>query len=125
MTVKYVDASGNEAPSFDSLDITDIYVCADGCDPTADEPEGGLYECGGCGTTFVRSGSADGGSNRCPDCNKFAAKIADYGCDQCESGEVERVDGFVCPNCDEAVSGDTEEAWNDHVGACYTAVAGE
>ena len=40
-----------------------------------------LYECGGCGNRFV-------GESRCEDCNRFAAKISDYGCPSCEGGEL-------------------------------------
>lgn len=50
-----------------------------------------LYECGNCGTVFTQDGSADGASNRCPDCNKFAAKKTDDGCPECEEGECEAV----------------------------------
>ena len=31
------------------------------------------YECGDCGDSFSRDDSADGNSNHCPSCNKFAA----------------------------------------------------
>jgi len=56
-----------------------------------DGDEGGpLYECSSCGTEFTREDSADGDSNRCPNCNKFGAKVADLTCPECQSGEVER-----------------------------------
>ena len=46
------------------------------------EPEP-LYECGECGIKFTKEGSADGGSCRCPDCNKFSAKVSEHGCPEC------------------------------------------
>ena len=41
-----------------------------------------LYECV-CGTVYNRWYSADGESHRCPDCNKFGAKVADFACELC------------------------------------------
>ena len=57
----------------------------------ADEGQGGLYECGSCGTTFSRAGSADGDSNRCPECGHFGAKRAELACPSCDDGELEPV----------------------------------
>lgn len=48
------------------------------------------YECGDCGDSFSRDDSADGNSNHCPSCNKFAASAETdtrY-CGECE-GELE------------------------------------
>src|SRR5579862_1375905 len=43
------------------------------------------YECGECGDPFTREESADGDSNRCPNCNKFGAKAdPKLVCPQCE-----------------------------------------
>lgn len=50
-----------------------------------------LYECSSCSSTFTEENSADGGSNRCPDCNKFAAKIGDLGCPECGQAELEEI----------------------------------
>jgi len=62
-----------------------------------DGDEGGpLYECSGCGTSFTREDSADGDSNRCPNCNKFGAKVADLTCPMCQSDEVEHGE-FLAP----------------------------
>lgn len=47
-----------------------------------------VYECGGCGA-FNRDQSADGDSSRCPSCNKFAGKLHDRSCPECEIGELE------------------------------------
>ena len=52
------------------------------------EDVGPLYECGDCGTRFTRDGSFDGSSHRCPDCGKFAAKVADVACPECCEGEL-------------------------------------
>jgi DNA-directed RNA polymerase subunit RPC12/RpoP len=57
------------------------------------EPEP-LYECGSCGNEFSRSNSADGGSHRCPQCNKFGSKISDEGCPDCEV-ELEDLDTYI------------------------------
>ncbi len=61
-----------------------------------------LYECGSCGEVFNRDNSADGDSARCPQCNKFAAKIADESCPQCEEAElVGPTDAWGCPTCND------------------------
>lgn len=74
-------------------DYAVAYRCSD-CDgeyseEDADQGQGPLYECGECGTRFTRDDSADGNSNRCPDCNRFAAKVADLACPECGGGELE------------------------------------
>ena len=61
-------------------------------DEDADQGQGPLYECGECGTQFTRDNSADGDSNRCPDCNKFGAKMADLACPECGEGELEPIE---------------------------------
>ena len=48
-----------------------------------------IYECGQCTTRYNREGSADGDSNRCPDCNKFGAKVHERACPECGEGELE------------------------------------
>lgn len=48
-----------------------------------------LYECESCGAKFSESNSSDGGSSRCPQCNKFSHKLADYCCPECYEGELE------------------------------------
>lgn len=69
----------------------EAFICED-CGalvPVEDaEGVGPLYECGDCGTRYTRGTSADGESHRCPDCNKFGAKVADVGCPDCEEGEL-------------------------------------
>lgn len=74
-----------------------VWRCND-CDTIHDseavESAGPLYECGDCGTTFTRDNSADGMSNRCSDCNKFAGKLTDVSCPEgCES-ELEELEAF-------------------------------
>jgi hypothetical protein len=54
-----------------------------------------LYECADCGQTFTEDDSSDGCSNRCPSCNKFAAKLTDRGCPECSGGELIEVDAAV------------------------------
>lgn len=71
------------------------------------------YECGSCGTEFLRSESSDGDSNRCPDCNKFGAKLY-LACPDCgdEAGPASIV---YCPVCDEPVQAASAQ---DHVNDC-------
>lgn len=58
-----------------------------------------LYECGECFTLFVRENSADGVSNRCLYCDKFARKLSDTSCPECKEGELERVELYACGIC--------------------------
>ena len=65
------------------------WLCECGALESADDhvPEP-LYECSDCGAKYTRENSADGGSNRCPDCNKFGAKLTDHGCRECGEDEM-------------------------------------
>lgn len=67
------------------VEAEEVEVCP-GCDTVNEGDKLALYECGDCGTTFTRDNSADGSSNRCPDCNKFAASTGnsagECGCDE-------------------------------------------
>ena len=74
------------------------YKCTDCGDIAAESSEEVLYECGNCGP-FIRSNSADGDSNRCPQCNKFGAKLADEACESCEAAGVEKTDAYHCTEC--------------------------
>jgi len=57
-------------------------------DADGDGGQGSLLECGECGTRFTYQAE---GSTRCPDCNRFAAKVADLACPGCEEGGLEEV----------------------------------
>ncbi len=67
---------------------SDLFQC-DSCGATfQDEMEAvSLYECAECGTRFTRDTSANN-NHQCPDCNKFAGKVSDYGCPECNEGEL-------------------------------------
>lgn len=56
-----------------------------------DEP---LYECGSCSKIFPSSRSHTGEGCQCPDCYKFAGKLAEGCCIECEEGQVEKVRVF-------------------------------
>ena len=56
------------------------------------------YECSSCGSEYTRENSADGDSNRCPDCNKFGTLQHENACDSCEE-EVLEVDVVECQDC--------------------------
>lgn len=68
----------------------DQFKC-DSCDETFDSEDEAvsLYECGDCGNRFSQETSADGAGHRCPDCNKFGAKVSDMGCPSCNEGELQ------------------------------------
>lgn len=100
----------------------EVWVCPNCAEVFTEEPElTTLYECGNCGTTFSKE---DEGSNRCPDCNKFAAKQDDGGCPEC----AEAWEGFDAETryqhegCDE-YHGSTEEAQACAAGEDYIAPA--
>jgi len=76
------------------------YKCQE-CGALSEDVGEALYECGNCGTRFNRDNSADGGSHKCPDCNKFSSKVADFSCVECEDGEVAEVTAYKCDNCEE------------------------
>lgn len=77
-----------------------LYWC-EGCSTLHEDDEvqdaGPTYECSGCGTRFNRANSADGGSARCPDCNKFAARQTDVSCPEGNCDEdLEEVGALEC-----------------------------
>lgn len=65
---------------------TKVYKC-ESCDAMSEEVGPALYECNECGTIFNRNNSAND-NHQCPQCNKFASKIADESCAECNEGEV-------------------------------------
>ena len=83
--------AGEGRPYFEIIgELRDPRLVCDACEEFVHESDvdSPLYECGGCGERYTRENSADGDSNRCPDCNKFGAKVADYGCPECGAGEL-------------------------------------
>ena len=80
-------------------DFINAYLCQS-CQNITETPEDNLYECGNCGHRFKRNHAAAGESNRCPECNRLAAKVADYSCPDCDDGELEEILAFVCPTCE-------------------------
>ena len=78
----------------------DAYQCIS-CDVIRDDFTECLYNCGSCGCTFTKDQSEDGESNRCPECNKFSSKEADYACADCELSETNPVTAYACPTCNE------------------------
>jgi DNA-directed RNA polymerase subunit RPC12/RpoP len=96
------------------LDVESGFGCTS-CDWAAEddadcEPK---YECGSCGTEFLRSESSDGDSNRCPDCNKFGSKLY-LACPECED-ETQTMDIVHCPICDDPLQPSYAQ---DHVWTC-------
>jgi hypothetical protein len=61
------------------MEVTDVWQCPEEKehiwteDDDVHEP---LYECADCGVFSRR----DTGDHRCPECNKFGAKVEDYSC---------------------------------------------
>lgn len=85
------------------IQMKDIYIC-EGCEHVLDEePESPAYECGNCGEQYSRE-MTEGGDHRCPSCNKFGAKVSDWGCPECGS-PMNHEYGFKCPHCDHAIIG--------------------
>lgn len=77
------------------------YKCSE-CESVFDrltvEDAGPIYECAdGCGN-FNRDASA-GYNHQCPTCNKFAGKLAEFGCPECYA-EVEETQVISDPNGD-------------------------
>jgi len=87
----------------------EAYHCPE-CDEITINTGYALYECADCGTHFTRVSSADGCSHRCPDCNKFSAKISDHACYECEEAEADIVWVYDCPVCEDQVLAPDQEA---------------
>ena len=69
-----------------------IFRCLE-CGGVSEDAGDALYECAGCCVRFTTGNSADGFGHRCPSCNKYAAKVSDLSCVECEEGVVEEVEG--------------------------------
>jgi DNA-directed RNA polymerase subunit RPC12/RpoP len=88
----------SDVPDDSDLETAQAYKCVE-CGEISEEAGDRLYECGDCGTTFTRENSADGMSHRCPDCSRFAAKVTDQSCVECQEGEAEEITAYKCPRC--------------------------
>lgn len=79
-------------------------ACEHVAESQGDDP---LYECDDDGVFNGAEG------NRCPTCNKFAARIG-QACEECGEGPVEEVEAFHCEICDEWFEdGDQDEHLHD------------
>lgn len=85
-------------PEVIGLNDTGTYFLCPSCDAVSEEYVT-IYECQQCGDSFTPENSADGDGNRCPSCNKFASKLTDRGCVECEREETEEIDGGACSGC--------------------------
>lgn len=82
----------------------DLFECIH-CGEFALDDDGPLYECGTCGNVYTR-GSTSGDNHICDKCHKFGMKMAEHGCSNCKTGELQVVTGYECPNCWEFVIGE-------------------
>lgn len=93
-----------------------VYICVE-CEHESEEVnEDKLYECGECSTKFSASNGGGRYGNRCESCNKFAAKVADRCCEDCEAGEVEAEERDACPFCGQGPSDLSEHLADQHAG---------
>lgn len=81
------------------------YRCTE-CQEISEDSQGPVYECS-CGNTFSKE---ENGSHRCPDCNKFAGKLADDSLDCGCNAEAEELTVYACEGCDELVPEDEAKA---------------
>jgi DNA-directed RNA polymerase subunit RPC12/RpoP len=102
------------AGSFDTDNTNVLYRCPGCGEVSEDAPVGALYECmsDDCGATFSagQGVEASGRKAGCPECNSTGKRIAGLGCDECGEGEVEKVTGIYCKECEEYVPEDDLEA---------------
>lgn len=96
------------APDNEPPVVEEVAVCPD-CDEVQEDPEAG-HECGACGNQFMRS-DGEGQGNTCPECHKWAGKIADQVCpnDFTELETADRVHDTQGGGGEEWL---TVEAWN-------------
>ena len=88
-----------------------LYQCQECETISKEQGESPLYECNNCGRKFTRDNSAND-NHQCPDCNKFASKLADSACPECEQGEQEELAGIQCNYCEDVV---VDDAYEDHL----------
>lgn len=81
------------------------YQCVECGSISRDVEDDPVYECGNCGTKWTRDGAYSSPAHKCPDCNKFASRIADHGCQECQAGEMEEAELY------EIDGGDSEELY--------------
>ena len=86
----------------------EAYHCSE-CDELTQETGYALYECSDDGTCFVRRTSANC-NNQCPVCFRFARKISDHACYECEDVEADIVWVYDCPVCEDLVLAPDQEA---------------
>jgi hypothetical protein len=104
LEIKVLDGEDRQVLSLHEVSIDEVdkwwcEECEKGFEKEDTEPK---YECQSCGE-FTRSGSADGDSNRCPECNKFGAATGEMVCLEC-GGDTDIETCGVCPNCDEWIA---------------------
>jgi len=85
--------------SMESIEMSEETITAYKCQSCEElvreeavDPGNPLYECNNCGTVFSRNNSLNGESHQCPDCNKFASKIAEAACPECEEGDLDQIE---------------------------------
>ena len=81
------------------LIATTVYKCEE-CDTVSEEAGPALYECNDCGNIFNRD-MGEGQGHQCPQCHKFASKIADQSCNDCQAGAVNETKAIQCSCHDE------------------------
>ena len=86
-TIMKIDLSGEKETAYVCESCEEVHM--EGDIDTDDH----AYECGNCGTTFLRS-ETDNYNHQCPECKKFGAKYADIPCPQCHE-EMEEVEGWM------------------------------
>jgi hypothetical protein len=89
-------------PQFGILQKIDVWYCSDYEDhiwTIEDDIEEPLYECADCGEFSRRD--TENGDHRCPQCNKFGAKLDDYSCPEGCIEAMESGVGYQDPETNE------------------------
>ena len=68
---------------------TSCPICAFNPEVDDDNP---MYDCSSCGEEFTQQESADASSNRCPQCRRFARRVADHNCEYVSAEREEAED---------------------------------
>lgn len=98
-----IERGGKDSETLDvgnpGAELRTGYKCLE-CEAVSEETaEARLYECGECGNIFNANAGGGPSGNRCEECGKFASKLADDCCAECETGEIEAIDVTDCPIC--------------------------